>query len=73
MKLERLRVCSLKMGDEFIMYGLKYKVLKIENGRIFFGYNEDHSLGQNSMQIILLIIKQNKNGNNNEKENQNAT
>jgi len=51
----KFRICDLKVGDLFYLYGYINRVKKIENGRIYFINHETSTqcnLGQFSKQII---------------------
>lgn len=67
MKLEKLRAYLLEVGDEFLMFGSRYKVtavtkISIRYVGVYGSYTKNaYSFGVNSRQRIMLIIKPHKN------------
>ena len=52
---EMIRAYLLEVGDWFISCGIEYKVLDKRGGKIY--YTNDHRMGENSRERILLIKK----------------
>jgi hypothetical protein len=64
----KIRICKLRPGDEFEMYGLNYRVSEIKEGRVWFramhhrymdgpmyNYGNLSSLGAKSKQFVNFI------------------
>lgn len=58
---DKVRICDLKPGDEFILWGLKRKVIKV-NGSVYFNdrgkYSDERNrVSAGSKQWVELIKK----------------
>lgn len=63
-----VRICELRVGDVFEMYGIRWRVSAREGGRVFFGQlrhnggwwlrsGKDGDRGWTSQQFVYLITK----------------
>ncbi len=68
MKLEKLRAFLLEKGDEFLLFGISYKVIDItENSILYTPMNSNfpgtyNTIGVNSREKIMLICKPHPSG-----------